>query len=444
MELKAALTKLKSAKNKPMFFFFCEAGEDGKPVLVVDNKKIPPKEQQEILGKAKKKVKCSGTMTINDGNELNVKPKGSVPSNLAKGIQMAARNESAMVFSGITIGEPEAEETENESEQSPTGTVPPPPPPPGAPPTEALTFKNRLQQLSPIYIKAIQGKPAVREALEQLSKKATEAAKAGNYTEALKALDKWEEGIKSTLKSMVPPPPPPPPPPSPQGADKDAVLRRLNGMKAAILTAAKGPDAARVQTLVQSVNGLLKNSDAAQAGKVLDELEPLLAKAGSVPPPPPPPSPTASQGADEEEVEEGAVDVDQTKFRAGWAQAKSAWQEASDEVDGQINKLTSKLRASDDNELKQIAEYGLNAVTGDHKVPLMAAIRELDGADGNKLKSLVAKAGAIANSFKSHIDSDERVKECDANPFGVPVTIKKSIGGALDKLNAFFATVKKG
>ena len=113
-------------------------------------------------------------------------------------------------------------------------------------------------------------------------------------------------------------------------------------------------------------------------------------------------------------------------------------------MDGQINKLSAKLRASDDTELKQIAEFGLNGVTGDHKVPLMAAIRELDSAPAEKLKGLVAKAGGIAASFKAHIDKDERVTECDQNPFGVQVSIKKSIGGALDKLNTFFATVKKG
>jgi hypothetical protein len=119
MDIKAAFNKLKERRNVPLHFFFCEQGEDGKPVLLIDNKRIPDGEWRPILAKAKKKGKCTGSLEINDDNELVVGPQGTAPTSLAKGIQIVAREHSAMVFNGITIKEAKPEE-----EQTP-GTEPP-------------------------------------------------------------------------------------------------------------------------------------------------------------------------------------------------------------------------------------------------------------------------------------------------------------------------------
>src|SRR5262249_16679893 len=140
VEVKAAFSKLKGSRNTPLFFFFCESGEDGKPVLLLDNKKIPPKESNAVLATAKKKGKCSGTLAINDDAELVVPAAGSALSSLSRGLQVAARNANAMVFNGIVIGASEAKEEEDTDAEG--GEVPPAPPlpsssggkPPKAPP----------------------------------------------------------------------------------------------------------------------------------------------------------------------------------------------------------------------------------------------------------------------------------------------------------------------
>ena len=59
------------------------------------------------------------------------------------------------------------------------------------------------------------------------------------------------------------------------------------------------------------------------------------------------------------------------------ATARNAWQDAMDAVDSQIAALQQVLRGSGDEDLEEIAEYGLNAVTGNHKVPLMAALMDI-------------------------------------------------------------------
>src|ERR1043165_505814 len=78
-------------------------------------------------------------------------------------------------------------------------------------------------------------------------------------------LEDEEAGSESTepgkqTEGTIPPPPPPPPLPQEGGA----MLKRLNAMSAGIKAALAGPEAARVQTLVSTVNGLIKNKDFVQ------------------------------------------------------------------------------------------------------------------------------------------------------------------------------------
>jgi hypothetical protein len=110
--------------------------------------------------------------------------------------------------------------------------------------------------------------------------------------------------------------------------------------------------------------------------------------------------------------------------------AIAAWHDASDAVDGQIGSLQTALRNSDDEELREIGEYGLNAVTGGFKVKLMAALAGAErGVAGD-----VAKLAALVPQFRAHLEEDERVEACDDNPFGVAVSIRATLVPVLDQL----------
>lgn len=118
-------------------------------------------------------------------------------------------------------------------------------------------------------------------------------------------------------------------------------------------------------------------------------------------------------------------------FAASWPPAKAAWQQAIEVVGGQLEQLRSHLLTTRDPDLVRIAEFGLNAITGDHRVPLQVAMAEIDAAaDGDKLPR-VARARAIVTSFQAHLANDERVEACDGNPFGVAVTIRDTLLGGL-------------
>jgi hypothetical protein len=130
-------------------------------------------------------------------------------------------------------------------------------------------------------------------------------------------------------------------------------------------------------------------------------------------------------------------------FQERWKPIREEWQTASETVDQQIGDLQETLLKSDDKQLQLIAKFGLNALTGDFKVPMMAAMHELLGATPANLKMLAAKLQATAAAFQSHLASEsKKVKVCDANPFGVKVTIGNLLIPALAEVQATLATVR--
>lgn len=121
---------------------------------------------------------------------------------------------------------------------------------------------------------------------------------------------------------------------------------------------------------------------------------------------------------------------------AAWQAARSAWQDASEAVDGQMAALAKALRDTGDEELQEIAEFGLNAVTANHKTPVMAALMDIGSGAPDAIAKGGPKALKAVQAFRQHIDTDERVAACDENPTGVPVSIKATFGPALAQLEA--------
>jgi hypothetical protein len=121
------------------------------------------------------------------------------------------------------------------------------------------------------------------------------------------------------------------------------------------------------------------------------------------------------------------------EFRPNWSGAKRAWTQASESVDVQIAKLQKALKQTGDPELQQIAEFGLNGVTGNFKVPLMAALTEVDNARDEVVATPARRAAGIAAAFLKHIESAPTVAVCDSNPL-TPVSIRATLSPALRAL----------
>ncbi len=128
-----------------------------------------------------------------------------------------------------------------------------------------------------------------------------------------------------------------------------------------------------------------------------------------------------------------AKPFDDVAFRRDFRAALVTWRGASEDVDAQINELRRVLLATDDAGLRGIAEYGLNGITGTRKVGLLAALREVGGASGPALLPLARKAAQAAEEFRGFVQSDPRVKACDAYP-KITTPIGPTLGRALGAL----------
>src|SRR5262249_15679307 len=154
-------------------------------------------------------------------------------------------------------------------------------------------WEKALAEVQPPHLPGLRDQPDKASARRAVMGFAQGKAQKEAYPGAIAALRKLADplgkppaGNGATLTA-------PPPPPPPDGA-RAAVLKRLNGLTPGVKAALAGPNAAPAQARLVAVNGLIKNSDFAQAGKVLDELEPLLA-AGGAPAAGPAPAATAAE-----------------------------------------------------------------------------------------------------------------------------------------------------
>ena len=121
-------------------------------------------------------------------------------------------------------------------------------------------------------------------------------------------------------------------------------------------------------------------------------------------------------------------------FMSRWKQACGRWSSAIEAVDGQISKLQAVLKSSDDPELVEIAEFGLNAITGNHKVSIMAAIRDVSGTGASPDSKIASTAKSRIAAFDAHLSQDKRIEATDNNPFGVKVSIASTLKPALADL----------
>jgi hypothetical protein len=142
----------------------------------------------------------------------------------------------------------------------------------------------------------------------------------------------------------------------------------------------------------------------------------------------------ASESAeDEEEFDNDLAELglDATDI---WKAARDAFQGAVAEVDAQISALQAELRSSDDADFQEIAEFGLNGLTRNTRVPMQVALREAGSGSLAELKKAAPKIEQAASAFIGQLSGNPQVAACDDNPFGVPVAILDTYQDAVDQL----------
>lgn len=148
------------------------------------------------------------------------------------------------------------------------------------------------------------------------------------------------------------------------------------------------------------------------------------------------------RGAVEPAGRAGPGDMDGPPSEAaaqGWAQAFQGWLDANDRLDAQLNALRGAILNETSypelaQQLQDIARVGLNALTGNHRVRLMAAFQVIGSGDSASLDRHGDKALAAIAAFRAYLDAQEGVDACEGNPWDVEVAIRDTLYPPLDRL----------
>jgi len=117
-------------------------------------------------------------------------------------------------------------------------------------------------------------------------------------------------------------------------------------------------------------------------------------------------------------------------------QALADFDAAQAQVDSQIGQLQGELQNSPDPELRRIGQFGMNALTGNTRVRLQAALLELRASLPQADPKLAGNAARLAGQMANYLAQDIKVRACDRNPFKVQVSIATTLGGAANRLSA--------
>lgn len=106
------------------------------------------------------------------------------------------------------------------------------------------------------------------------------------------------------------------------------------------------------------------------------------------------------------------------------------WRDAKESVDDALSALQKRLRATGDPDLVRIAEFGLYGASDGENVALMAALREAE-ADPDNAADILADA---IEDYRDFLADSDAITLIDRNPFGVAITMRATLGAALDDI----------
>ena len=114
------------------------------------------------------------------------------------------------------------------------------------------------------------------------------------------------------------------------------------------------------------------------------------------------------------------------------------WRDARDWVNDQIERLRGAMRDSGVSAIMQVADAGLNGITGRLQVGVVKELMEFDGAassgDTQKIATAATRLRGTIGEWRGFLSKDRVVQLLDANPWGVNIGLRESLGEALDEI----------
>jgi hypothetical protein len=416
---------LSQAKLAPIFFTLIEKGAAEGKLLLAAKHPIPAKEvneaRTELSGGAVFSGRCSW-----DGEQYVFETPKEPPSMLAHALKTIIHRDAGLV---VKLDVRLAPDLAAEQTGVPAAGVPgepvvevrpsrPPQAAGQASPDGATQFTARLKALLPEIQQAEAGTSPVSHEIKLRMGEADVFARKHDFTQANVLLDQIE-----SLVRQVPAGPPPSPPPD---AAKAAVMKRLGALAEPIKAALAGPNKARVHEFVLQIEGLIKGNEFVKAGKVLDELEPLV-KRGQV---------------------EGATATTAKGKFVLMQQARLAWNRIRDDVMAELVSIEQEIIqkcAASNNDPDEEFEVDLEEVKTGTKT-LYKLINQLNTdlldqldetlnkySDENQRAEGYKVAAQLVTDFKNTLSADPLLNRVDNNGFK-QTKIRATVVGILDYL----------
>lgn len=234
----------------------------------------------------------------------------------------------------------------------------------------------------------------------------------------------------------------PPAAPAAAAAEMAAFTARLKTQMVGIAAAGASLEGKAARLLATEAGAQARQGDFAAAKLSLDKIDKLLARLATVPQAGAAKADAAaSESAAAKSAAAASVAAAAAAARsAAWKAAREHWQEANDSVNDQLNRLRAAILAAIPNEpeyadaLHEIADKGLNAMTGNQRVKLAASIQSVDDGSSERMQAHGAKTLELITAFSSFLETSDQIDGCDANPWDVDVSIRDTLAPALQEL----------
>jgi hypothetical protein len=342
-----------------------------------------------------------------------------------------------VVPSGVEVDPDDlVQETDDETlpdgtkaESKPPDAVPEPPPPP---PIDDLVKKQLLQALAkikPSYEQALKS-PTIAEPLKtqlrDLMAKLVTEVQAVHADQARALIAQIVPLVKAPAAAK---PSAAVPESQPEAKDPTEELNaRLKKLKPVVEKAIAAAPARRGELLasIGQIQGEIKSKEFEQADSSLVALE-KLAKGLLGPKQPVPP---AAEDADWKKAKENLEDA----MNVVGAQVQNL---AAFLADVEIEQVPPELIA----DLRDIARFGLPALTRNLRTPLVAAMLDVERSSGEKRSELAGVGLKRVTDFLNHLASDSAIAAVDSNCFGVRVTMRSTLEPPLKALGEEFERI---
>ncbi len=149
----------------------------------------------------------------------------------------------------------------------------------------------------------------------------------------------------------------------------------------------------------------------------------------------------AALKAGETDKAEGLIAQLRSAVGAGTPPGKvlGIWRDAREETGAQLGQLQDAMKNSGLPLFERIADRGLNSVTETRLVSLQVGLMEVDSAQGEARGKAVDKASAAISEMRDFLKTNPVLPLLEANPLKIPLTLRATLGRALDDIDRALA-----